>query len=59
MVTLGFSDKDFPLNKQVGFTKGSYGYRADGKIFNNKTSGDDFGPKFEVFDTIGCGILPA
>jgi hypothetical protein len=54
---VGISDKDFQLNKQLGVTKKSYGLKADGKIFNNKTTGDEFGPKFERYDTVGCGLI--
>ena len=57
MIMLGFSEGDFSQNKQLGITKKSYGYKADGKIFNGKASGDEYGPKFERGDVIGCGII--
>ena len=54
---IGLSEKDCPLNKQLGSTKRSYGYKSDGKIFNNKaSSGEDYGAKFEKGDTVGCGL---
>jgi len=58
LITIGFSEKDAVLNKQLGSSKGSYGFRADGKVFHNKEKGDDFlGSKFDVRDTVGCGLL--
>eukprot|EP01016_Furgasonia_blochmanni_P022300 TRINITY_DN24338_c0_g1_i1.p1 TRINITY_DN24338_c0_g1~~TRINITY_DN24338_c0_g1_i1.p1 ORF type:complete len:157 (-),score=35.97 TRINITY_DN24338_c0_g1_i1:33-503(-) len=35
-LTVGYADKDFPQNKHPGHTKGSYGYRADGKVYTEK-----------------------
>ena len=54
---VGISEKDYPQNKALGVTKKSYGYKADGKIFTNKNNGDEFGPKFERHDIVGCGII--
>lgn len=41
----------------MGITKKSYAYKADGKIYNNKATGDDYGPKFEKRDVVGCGLI--
>ena len=58
MIVVGIStEKELPFNKQLGLTKKSYGYKADGKIFNNKTTGEEYGPKFEKGDVIGCGLI--
>ena len=54
---IGITDKDFQLNKVIGTTKHSYGYKADGKVYNNKNNGDEYGPKFERHDVVGCGII--
>ena len=54
---IGISEKDFQLNKQLGADKKSYGFKSDGKIFYGKVSGDEFGPKFERYDVIGCGLV--
>lgn len=35
----------------------SYGFKSDGKIYNNKVEGDNYGPKFEKGDVIGCGMV--
>jgi hypothetical protein len=43
------------LNKQCGTTSKSYGYHSDGKVFHDKTKGDNFGIKFKQKDIIGCG----
>lgn len=57
MISIGFSEAGFPLNKQLGTTKKSFAYKADGKIYNNKATGDDYGPKFEKNDVVGCGLI--
>lgn len=56
---IGISEKDYPLNKQLGSTKLSYGFKSDGKIFHNKTtgSGEDYGSKFDKGDVVGCGLV--
>lgn len=57
---IGFSEKDYPQNKQLGTTKKSYGYKSDGKIYNNKVgpgNGDEYGAKFEKGDVVGCGLI--
>ena len=35
-IVVGLSGKDFAQNMQVGVGEKTYGYKADGKIFNNK-----------------------
>lgn len=54
---VGLSEKEFPTNKQLGSSKKSYGYKSDGKVYNGNTTGEDFGPKFEQHDVVGCGLL--
>ena len=41
----------------MGLTKKSYGYKADGKIYNDKANADEYGPKFERNDIVGCGLI--
>jgi len=57
MILVGISEKDCQLNKQLGTEKKSYGYKSDGKIFHGKSTGDEYGPKFERYDIIGCGLV--
>lgn len=54
---VGISDKAFSLNKQLGSSKKSYGYKSDGKVYNEKVVNDEYGPKFERYDVIGCGLI--
>ena len=54
---IGISEKDFQLNKQIGTDKKSWGYKSDGKIFHGKASGEEYGPKFERSDVVGCGLI--
>lgn len=57
MIIVGVSEKDFPSNKALGAAKNTYAFKSDGKIYSNKANGDDYGPKFERLDVIGCGII--
>ena len=41
----------------MGSTKKSYAYKSDGKALNGNVTGEDFGPKFEKNDVIGCGLI--
>jgi hypothetical protein len=54
---IGISEKDFQLNKQLGTDKKSYGYKSDGKMFHSKANGEEYGPKFERYDIVGCGLI--
>ena len=54
---IGIAEKDSSLNKPLGTEKKSYGYKSDGKIFHAKANGDEYGPKFERYDIIGCGLV--
>lgn len=56
-IIVGFSEKDYLQNKSLGLTKRSYGYKSDGKIYHNKPEGDNYGPKFDKGDVIGCGLV--
>jgi len=55
-ISIGLADADFPLNKHPGWTKKSYGYKADGKVYSNKQAGDVVMPKFTSGNIVGCGI---
>lgn len=57
LVMIGISESDFALNKQLGTDSKSYGYKSDGKIFHGKATGDDYGPKIERYDVVGCGLV--
>lgn len=54
-ITIGFSDKEFVLNKQCGVVTKSFGYNGDGKKIR-EDSKESFGPKFKKNDIIGCGF---
>lgn len=56
-ILIGISEKEFVFNKQLGASKKSYGYKSDGKVYHGKSTGEDYGPKFERHDTVGCGVL--
>jgi hypothetical protein len=53
---IGITEKDFQSTKALGVDKKSYCYKSDGKIFHGKATGEEFGPKFERYDVIGCGL---
>ena len=56
---VGISEKDFVINKVLGTSEHSYGYKADGKKYHNKSSVEDYGPKFEKKNVVGCGLIMA
>jgi hypothetical protein len=45
------------LTKALGADSKSYGYKSDGKKYHGKATGDEFGPKFDRYDIVGCGLL--
>lgn len=53
---VGLTDEGFILNKVPGSSKKSFGLRSDGKILHAQSMGQDFCPKFQSNDIIGCGI---
>ncbi|KAL1648155.1 hypothetical protein SLS61_007027 [Didymella pomorum] len=57
MIGVGFSGPKVALSRIPGWEPDSYAYHGDdGQIFNNTTSGKNYGPKFGTLDVIGCGI---
>jgi Ran-binding protein 9/10 len=51
------SEQEFQANKLLGSTKKSYAFKSDGKVLNGNSTGEEFGPKFERNDVIGCGLI--
>jgi hypothetical protein len=57
MIGVGFSGPKVALSRIPGWEPESFAYHGDdGQIFNNTTSGKNYGPKFGTLDVIGCGI---
>ncbi|ELR18451.1 SPRY domain containing protein [Acanthamoeba castellanii str. Neff] len=57
-IAVGLTDVNYPLNKQPGWVKHSYGYHGDdGMAYHNQGSGIPFGPRFGTGDTVGCGLI--
>ncbi|KAL1599396.1 hypothetical protein SLS59_006413 [Nothophoma quercina] len=57
MIGVGFSGSKVALSRIPGWEPDSFAYHGDdGQIFNNTTSGKNYGPKFGTLDVIGCGI---
>lgn len=57
MIGVGFSGPNVALSRIPGWEPDSFAYHGDdGQIFNNTTSGKNYGPKFGTLDVIGCGI---
>lgn len=54
-ISIGFSDKDFILSKQVGMTSKSYSLTSEGRLCHEKEVKDKFVAKFKLNDKIGCG----
>ena len=57
MIGVGFSGPKVALSRIPGWEPDSFAYHGDdGQIFNNTTTGKNYGPKFGTLDVIGCGI---
>ncbi|GAB9466272.1 hypothetical protein Gpo141_00003650 [Globisporangium polare] len=58
MTAIGVGSHSFRLtDKQPGWDADSYGYHGDdGHFFHRTGRGRDFGPSFDVGDTVGCGV---
>lgn len=56
-IAIGLTQKDYPKNRHPGWDEGSIAYHADdGKIFIGSGVGEDFGPRCQKGDILGCGI---
>ncbi|KAJ7999266.1 hypothetical protein DPEC_G00213650 [Dallia pectoralis] len=57
MIAVGLVPQNYKLDHQPGWLPYSVGYHADdGKLYNGSTVGQQFGPKCNHGDRIGCGI---
>ncbi|XP_053388031.1 uncharacterized protein LOC123541731 [Mercenaria mercenaria] len=57
-IAIGVVPCIYPENHQPGWGEGSIGYHADdGLLYNGTGTGKTFGPKCNVGDRIGCGII--
>ncbi|KAJ8390176.1 hypothetical protein AAFF_G00109150, partial [Aldrovandia affinis] len=57
MIAVGLVPQYYKLDHQPGWLPHSIAYHADdGKLYNGKTVGQQFGPKCNRGDRIGCGI---
>lgn len=58
MTAIGIGSHSFRLiGKQPGWDEDSYGYHGDdGHFFHRAGHGHEFGPSFDVGDTVGCGV---
>ena len=56
-LAIGLAKTTYPLHRHPGWNPGAVGYHADdGKLFQEKGYGDQFGPTCTEGDTMGCGI---
>ncbi|CAL8401505.1 unnamed protein product [Arctogadus glacialis] len=58
MIAVGLVPQNYKLDHQPGWLPQSVAYHADdGKLYNGNTVGQQFGPKCNRGDRIGCGIF--
>ena len=56
-IAIGLAKTSYPLHRHPGWNSGGVGYHADdGKLFNGKGDGSEFGPTCTTGDTMGCGV---
>ena len=54
---IGFCEEHTSLGMHLGWTEGAWGYHGDdGNIYNKGGTGTAWGPRYEVGDTVGCGV---
>lgn len=54
---MGLCEKGVGTNRLPGWDQTSYGYHGDdGHFFCSSGHGREYGPTFDIGDTIGCGI---
>ena len=55
-IAIGLAPRTHPNNQWIGWCKSSIGYHCDdGRLFKESNFGQNFGPKANAGDTIGCG----
>ncbi|KAH7726699.1 RAN binding protein 9 [Aphelenchoides avenae] len=57
LLGVGLCEKNVGTNRLPGWDQTSYGYHGDdGHFFCSSGQGREYGPTFDIGDTIGCGI---
>lgn len=57
LMEIGLTNKFSKLNRMPGWGTNSIGYHGDnGKIYNGRKIGSEYGPSFGVGDIVGCGL---
>lgn len=56
-ISIGVVGREYPLNKHAGWHENGVGYHSDdGRLFNENSIGQLFGPTSANGDRLGCGI---
>ncbi|ORY30783.1 hypothetical protein BCR39DRAFT_528290 [Naematelia encephala] len=56
-MSVGWMRKGCQLDRLIGWDKGSWGWHGDdGRVFQEKGTGEEFGEKWGAGDIVGCGI---
>lgn len=56
-IGIGVGESDYPLDRMPGWNQNGIGYHADnGKLYNQRGRGEEFGPTCTAGDRMGCGV---
>ncbi len=56
-VGIGAGELRYPLSRMPGWNRNSIGYHGDdGRLYHERGSGSEFGPRCEVGHRMGCGL---
>ncbi|KFY88352.1 hypothetical protein V498_06811 [Pseudogymnoascus sp. VKM F-4517 (FW-2822)] len=56
IIGVGFCEEHAPLNRMLGWDKGSWGYHGDNGNLYTPSGGTEYGPLYAKGSVVGCGV---